>query len=180
MENKPTRAALETSVVQKQVERKVVRNEETDTGDRLPQSSSKLVNDISDVPRNAKQAVSLNSPRRSIRLNHAKSQIVAKSQQQSRKVPQSRPIPKAPVADIYKVQKLVDKRKRKGKIEYLVQWFRCSSKENSWEPKSNIIDKTLIKDFECQWSAMSQIRLNQKAPVAVASSHSTLSFPLLL
>ena len=73
MENKPTRAALETSVVQKQVERKVVRNEETDTGDRLPQSSSKLVNDISDVPRNAKQAVSLNSPRRSIRLNHAKS-----------------------------------------------------------------------------------------------------------
>ena len=71
MENKPTRAALETSVVQKQVERKVVRNEETDTGDRLPQSSSKLVNDISDVPRNAKQAVSLNSPRRSIRLNHA-------------------------------------------------------------------------------------------------------------
>ena len=31
MENKPTRAALETSVVQKQVERKVVRNEETDT-----------------------------------------------------------------------------------------------------------------------------------------------------
>ena len=166
MENKPTRAALETSVVQKQVERKVVRNEETDTGDRLPQSSSKLVNDISDVPRNAKQAVSLNSPRRSIRLNHAKSQIVAKSQQQSRKVPQSRPIPKAPVADIYKVQKLVDKRKRKGKIEYLVQWFRCSSKENSWEPKSNIIDKTLIKDFESQLSAMLQSRLNQKAPVA--------------
>ena len=166
MENKPTRAALETSVVQKQVERKVVRNEETDTGDRLPQSSSKLVNDISDVPRNAKQAVSLNSPRRSIRLNHAKSQIVAKSQQQSRKVPQSRPIPKAPVADIYKVQKLVDKRKRKGKIEYLVQWFRCSSKENSWEPKSNIIDKTLIKDFESQLSAMLQSRLNQKALVA--------------
>ena len=166
MENKPTRAALETSVVQKQVERKVVRNEETDTGDRLPQSSSKLVNDISDVPRNAKQAVSLNSPRRSIRLNHAKSQIVAKSQQQSRKVPQSRPIPKAPVADIYKVQKLVDKRKRKGKIEYLVQWFRCSSKENSWEPESNIIDKTLIKDFESQLSAMLQSRLNQKALVA--------------
>ena len=166
MENKPTRAALETSVVQKQVERKVVRNEETDTGDRLPQSSSKLVNDISDVPRNAKQAVSLNSPRRSIRLNHAKSQIVAKSQQQSRKVPQSRPIPKAPVADICKVQKLVDKRKRKGKIEYLVQWFRCSKDKNSWEPESNIIDKKLIKDFECQWSAMLQIRLNQKAPVA--------------
>ena len=166
IKNKPTRAALETSVVQKQVERKVVRNEETDTGDRLPQSSSKLVNDISDVPRNAKQAVSLNSPRRSIRLNHAKSQIVAKSQQQSRKVPQSRPIPKAPVADIYKVQKLVDKRKRKGKIEYLVQWFRCSSKENSWEPESNIIDKTLIKDFESQLSAMLQSRLNQKALVA--------------
>ena len=31
IKNKPTRAALETSVVQKQVERKVVRNEETDT-----------------------------------------------------------------------------------------------------------------------------------------------------
>ena len=72
-----------------------MRNEETDTGDRLPQSSSKLVNDISDVSRNAKQAVSLNSPRRSRRLNPAKSQSAAKSQQQSRKVLQSRPIQKA-------------------------------------------------------------------------------------
>ena len=44
---KQVSAALETSIVQKQVERKVVRNEETDTGDRLPQSSSKLVNHIS-------------------------------------------------------------------------------------------------------------------------------------
>ena len=104
-----------------------MRNEETDTGDRLPQSSSKLVNHISDVSRNAKQAVrssvSLNSPRRSKRLNPSSSK--AGTSFVSSSVLQSRPIQKAsavkPVVNIYIVEKLLEKRKRKGKIEYLVE-----------------------------------------------------------
>ena len=135
-----------------------MRNEETDTGDRLPQSSSKLVNDISDVSRNAKQAVSLKSPRRSRRLNPAKSQSAAKSQQQSRKVLQSRPKQKAsavkPVEDIFIVEKLVEKRRHKGKIEYLVEWVGWEADYNSWEPKSHFIDKNLIKEFEAQESSL--------------------------
>ena len=56
--------------------------------------------------------------------------------------------------NIYIVEKLLEKRKRKGKIEYLVQWERCSKDYNQWEPKSNILDGNLIKEFDARESSL--------------------------
>merc|ERR1712226_76953 len=58
--------------------------------------------------------------------------------------------------DIYIVEELLNKRKRKGKIEYLVKWVGWTAPHNSWEPKSNILDRNLIEEFEAQWSAKSK------------------------
>lgn len=50
---------------------------------------------------------------------------------------------------VYAAEKLIDRRKKKnGKIEYLVKWRGYSLKEASWEPLINIIDDRLIEDFE--------------------------------
>ena len=52
--------------------------------------------------------------------------------------------------DIHTVEKLLEKRKRKGKIEYLVQWEGWSKDYNQWEPKSHILDGNLIKEFDAR------------------------------
>ena len=36
------------------------------------------------------------------------------------------------------VEKIVAKRKRQGRIEFLVKWRGYNSDENSWEPKENL------------------------------------------
>ena len=59
--------------------------------------------------------------------------------------------------DIYIVAKLLKKRKHEGKIEYLVQWFGCSKDKNSWEPESHILDKNLIKEFDAERVAATQV-----------------------
>ena len=98
--------------------------------------------------------MSLNSPRRSKRLNPSSSKEGTSFVSSS--VLQSRPIQKAsavkPVVNIYIVEKLLEKRKRKGKIEYLVQWEGWSKDYNQWEPKSHILDGNLIKEFDFRWS----------------------------
>ncbi|XP_071953431.1 uncharacterized protein [Antedon mediterranea] len=43
----------------------------------------------------------------------------------------------------------IQKRRIRGrKIEYLVKWKGCSIKASTWEPESNILDPTLIRDLE--------------------------------
>ena len=50
---------------------------------------------------------------------------------------------------VYAVEKLLQKRKKKnGKVEYLVKWRGWSSKDNTWEPEANILDQRLINEFE--------------------------------
>ena len=41
--------------------------------------------------------------------------------------------------DVYRVEKILQKRKRKGIVEYFVKWKDYPDKFNSWEPESNIL-----------------------------------------
>ena len=48
------------------------------------------------------------------------------------------------------VEKLVDKRKNKNKIEYLVKWEGYPTSKNTWEPRTSLNQTIpqIIKDFE--------------------------------
>lgn len=38
----------------------------------------------------------------------------------------------------FRVEKILNRRKRRGKVEYLVKWLNHPSSENSWEPAENV------------------------------------------
>ncbi|VDO14185.1 unnamed protein product [Rodentolepis nana] len=48
---------------------------------------------------------------------------------------------------IYTVEKLLEKRVRMNRVEYLVKWKNWNDKHNTWEPEKNILDKSLIESF---------------------------------
>ena len=48
----------------------------------------------------------------------------------------------------YAAEYILEKRERKGKIEYLIKWHGYSIEESTWEPTENIIDERLITNFE--------------------------------
>ncbi|CAF0872390.1 unnamed protein product [Adineta ricciae] len=50
----------------------------------------------------------------------------------------------------YTVERLLKRRRRKGRTEYLVKWKHYDRSHNSWEPESNILDKSLIDSYRKQ------------------------------
>jgi len=48
------------------------------------------------------------------------------------------------------VEKILDKKKEKGKVYYLIKWKKYNKKHNSWEPRTELIKDVpeLIKAYE--------------------------------
>ncbi|XP_061782918.1 chromobox protein homolog 2-like [Nerophis lumbriciformis] len=51
------------------------------------------------------------------------------------------------VGQVFDAECILNKRPRKGKLEYLIKWSGWSSKHNSWEPEENILDPRLLAAF---------------------------------
>lgn len=50
----------------------------------------------------------------------------------------------------YEVERIVDKRKYKGKVEYLIKWKGYSNEENTWEPIANLQCQELINEYNAK------------------------------
>ncbi|KAL9966129.1 hypothetical protein ACROYT_G024153 [Oculina patagonica] len=60
----------------------------------------------------------------------------------------------------YEVEKVVDKRFHKGKVEYLLKWKGYGSDENTWEPEDSLDCPELLQEYE-------RNRAKEKKPVEV-------------
>ena len=49
---------------------------------------------------------------------------------------------------IFAAERILKKRKRKGKMQYKVKWLGYPEDQSTWEPEENILDKRLIEHFE--------------------------------
>jgi hypothetical protein len=53
---------------------------------------------------------------------------------------------------VYEAERLIRKRGKASRVEYLVKWKGWSTRYNTWEPLENILDRRLIDQFEKEQS----------------------------
>ena len=49
---------------------------------------------------------------------------------------------------VFAAERILKKRKRKGKMQYKVKWLGYPEDQSTWESEENILDKRLIEHFE--------------------------------
>ena len=64
------------------------------------------------------------------------------------------------------VEKIVDKRSRDGRIEYLIKWQGYSTTENTWEPENYLRCKEMVAKYE-------KAKMQEGASVAASSLQAT-------
>ena len=50
-------------------------------------------------------------------------------------------------SDVYTVKKIVKKRQRNGKVQYLVKWAGFPASQSTWEPEEHILDVRPSEEF---------------------------------
>ena len=57
----------------------------------------------------------------------------------------------------YEVEKILSKRKRYGKVEYLVRWKRYMAEEDTWEKEGNLGNaREVVEDYEREYEKMAR------------------------
>lgn len=79
---------------------------------------------------------------------------------------------------VYAAEKIMKKRVRRGKTEFLVKWKGWSPRHNTWEPEENILDQRLIDAFERhQHKGSTPIKRGVKRSQRIIESESDESEP---
>lgn len=67
------------------------------------------------------------------------------------------------MSDVYQVEKILDKRKDKSGVKYLLKWIGYPINESTWEPESSLENiRHLIDEYENNLNDNSQRMLKQK------------------
>lgn len=77
---------------------------------------------------------------------------------------------------VYAAERIMKKRVRTGKVEYLVKWKGWSTRHNTWEPEENILDERLIDIFERSLRGSSTPK-RKKKPVIEDSDEDDVPVP---